>query len=172
VKERHEVHGRYAVLTVAAALAAGVLVAAAPPARAGCQDYSPGWQLCDGPVLPDGTWQRCQVNTASGPSPITSTSKCYQLGGNNPVPVLIGPPGHIDQPGGPAVAAAPPSGGDCQKYGIDGTELCDGPVQPDGTWQRCELHPDIMLQGTNSQCYPMGPNHFQPPFQTPDHIGS
>ena len=164
--------GRYAVLTVAAALTTGALVAAAPSARAGCQDYSPGWQLCDGPILPDGTWQRCQVNTASGPSPITSTSKCYQLGGNNHFPVLVGPPGHIDQPGGPAVAAAPPAGGDCQKYGIDGTELCDGPVQPDGTWQRCELRPDIKLQGTNSQCYPMGPNHFQPPGQTPGHIGS
>jgi hypothetical protein len=48
---------------LAAVLMAGGLIAAAPPASAGCQN--PGWwahpnaQQCDGPLQPDGTWQRC-----------------------------------------------------------------------------------------------------------------
>jgi hypothetical protein len=47
---------------VTAALIAGGLISAAPPAAAGCL-YG-GWMAagrCDGPVQPDGTWQRCVV---------------------------------------------------------------------------------------------------------------
>ena len=44
-----------------AALMGGGLLAAAPPASAGClYGGGPGvFSKCDGPVQPDGTWQRC-----------------------------------------------------------------------------------------------------------------
>ena len=54
----------------AAALAAAVLFVAvlvtSPPANAGCL-YGGGLSIsrCDGPVQPDGTWQRCVTFTAS-----------------------------------------------------------------------------------------------------------
>ena len=40
-----------------AALMAGGLIAAAPPANAGCVYGGPVLSKCDGPVQPDGTWQ-------------------------------------------------------------------------------------------------------------------
>jgi hypothetical protein len=46
---------------LAAALTAGALIAAAPPASAGCQYGGLVISKCDGPVQPDGTWQRCVV---------------------------------------------------------------------------------------------------------------
>ena len=42
-----------------AVLLAGGLIASAPPASAGCQYGGPVISKCDGPVQPDGTWQRC-----------------------------------------------------------------------------------------------------------------
>lgn len=45
----------------AAMLMAGGLIAAAPPASAGCQYGGPIISKCDGPIQPDGTWQRCVV---------------------------------------------------------------------------------------------------------------
>jgi hypothetical protein len=39
----------------------GGLIAAAPPASAGCQYGGLVISKCDGPVQPDGTWQRCVV---------------------------------------------------------------------------------------------------------------
>jgi hypothetical protein len=54
---------RFTTGGLAAALIAGGLFSAAPPASAGCL-YG-GWMgalsRCDGPVQPDGTWQRCVV---------------------------------------------------------------------------------------------------------------
>ena len=53
---------QYLVAGLAAALITGGLVGSAPPASAGCL-YG-GWMAasrCDGPVQPDGTWQRCVV---------------------------------------------------------------------------------------------------------------
>ncbi|HEY2501405.1 MAG TPA: hypothetical protein VGI68_08270 [Mycobacterium sp.] len=44
-----------------AAVMAGGLIAAAPPAGAGCQYGGLVISKCDGPVQPDGTWQRCAV---------------------------------------------------------------------------------------------------------------
>jgi hypothetical protein len=35
------------------------LITAAPPASAGCQYRGIAISRCDGPVQPDGTWQRC-----------------------------------------------------------------------------------------------------------------
>jgi hypothetical protein len=40
-------------------LAAAELIASPPPASAGCQYGGPVLSKCDGPVQPDGTWQRC-----------------------------------------------------------------------------------------------------------------
>ena len=42
-----------------ALLMAAELIAIAPPASAGCQYGGPVISKCDGPVQPDGTWQRC-----------------------------------------------------------------------------------------------------------------
>ena len=44
---------------MAAVLVAAGLVTSAPPASAGCQYGGPYISKCDGPVQPDGTWQRC-----------------------------------------------------------------------------------------------------------------
>ena len=48
------------IASLVAALMAGGLIAVAPPANAGCQYGGLGViSKCDGPVQPDGTWQRC-----------------------------------------------------------------------------------------------------------------
>jgi hypothetical protein len=46
---------------LAAVLMAGGLIASAPPASAGCQYGGLVVSKCDGPVQPDGNWQRCVV---------------------------------------------------------------------------------------------------------------
>jgi hypothetical protein len=43
----------------AALLMAAGLIVSAPPASAGCWYGGPVISKCDGPVQPDGTWQRC-----------------------------------------------------------------------------------------------------------------
>ena len=50
---------QYLVAGLAAALITGGLIDAAPPASAGCQYGGIAISRCDGPVQPDGTWQRC-----------------------------------------------------------------------------------------------------------------
>jgi hypothetical protein len=49
------------IASLGAALVARGLIAAAPPANAGCQYGGLVISKCDGPVQPDGTWQRCVV---------------------------------------------------------------------------------------------------------------
>ena len=52
---------QYLVAGLAGMVVAGGLISAAPPASAGCL-YGGGMgalSRCDGPVQPDGTWQRC-----------------------------------------------------------------------------------------------------------------
>lgn len=44
---------------VAAVLMVADLIASAPTASAGCQYGGPVISKCDGPVQPDGSWQRC-----------------------------------------------------------------------------------------------------------------
>ena len=104
---------------LAAALIAGWLIGSAPPASAGCQ-YGAGLVVskCDGPVQPDGTWQRCVVfNEAYSGSGLpygTVTHHCDAMGpdlhpwglafndtmspGGPPPgdPILGTPPTHID----------------------------------------------------------------------------
>jgi len=46
---------------------AGGMISAAPPASAGCQYGGIAISRCDGPVQPDGTWQRCmEYDESSG----------------------------------------------------------------------------------------------------------
>ena len=57
----------------AAVLAAGALVASAPQVNAGCQYGGITVSRCDGPIQPDGTWQRCVLfNSVNDGSPGTS----------------------------------------------------------------------------------------------------
>ncbi len=90
------------VAGLGAALSTGVLVAAAPPANAGCQYGGSYMSKCDGPVQPDGTWQRCVVFTHLMPSGMSSflvpERRCDLMGpGQNPGGFdFASPPVHID----------------------------------------------------------------------------
>jgi hypothetical protein len=54
---------------LAAVLIAGVLIGSAPQANAGCQYGGIALSRCDGPIQPDGTWQRCVLfNSVNGGS--------------------------------------------------------------------------------------------------------
>jgi hypothetical protein len=86
---------RCIVASLAALLMATGLVDAAPPASAGCIS-SPGViNKCDGPVQPDGTWQRCVVTThlsyQGASSFLIPERSCDVIG-----PGVGDPPGHID----------------------------------------------------------------------------
>lgn len=92
----------YIVGGLAFVLMAGGLIASAPPASAGCQYGGPVISTCDGPVQPDGTWQRC-VATAqwipSGASSFLAPVKHCDLMGPDLHPWGLGfadPPTHID----------------------------------------------------------------------------
>lgn len=76
---------RYLAAALATGLMTGALIASAPPARAGCLQYPvivfplpPANQLCDGPIQPDGTWQRCEE--WDGPDGQPTTERCYPMG--------------------------------------------------------------------------------------------
>ena len=87
---------------LAAVLMTGGLIAAAPPASAGCQYGGPVLSKCDGPVQPDGTWQRCVVSTylvPSGASSFLVPDKRCDVMGADQHPGGLGfadPPVHID----------------------------------------------------------------------------
>jgi hypothetical protein len=51
----------YVFAGLAAVLTDAVLVVSAPAARAGCLYGGLSASRCDGPVQPDGTWQRCVI---------------------------------------------------------------------------------------------------------------
>ncbi|SOJ57743.1 hypothetical protein MSIMFB_05220 [Mycobacterium simulans] len=63
------------------------------------------------------------------------------------------------------IAAAPPAGAGCQYGGVGIINKCDGPVQPDGTWQRCVAFANWVPKGASSYLVPdkrcdlMGPDH-------------
>jgi hypothetical protein len=81
VKERAMKH--YIFAGLAAVLTAGALVGSAPQANAGCQYGAIAVSKCDGPIQPDGTWQRCVIFTSinNGSSSYLSTDKgCDQMG--------------------------------------------------------------------------------------------
>jgi hypothetical protein len=86
---------RCIVASLAALLMAAGLVGAAPPASAGCIYGGPVLSKCDGPVQPDGTWQRCVVTThlsyQGASSFLIPEKSCNAMG-----PGFGDPPGHID----------------------------------------------------------------------------
>ena len=93
---------RYIVTGLAGMVAAGGLIAGAPPASAGCLD--PGWaahpfaQMCDSPAASDGMWERCLTYYPNGPRNSAETD-CYTMSAGNPPagdPILGTPPTHID----------------------------------------------------------------------------
>ena len=57
------------------------------------------------------------------------------------------------------IATAPPASAGCVPY-VRQTLLCDGPIQPDGSWQRCLPLPDTPYDGL--RCWLLGPGHAQP----------
>jgi hypothetical protein len=54
-------------------------------------------QECDGPIQPDGTWQRCMTYRNGGFIP---QNTCAQMSAGQPpwIPILSSPPTHIDDP--------------------------------------------------------------------------
>ena len=86
----------------AALLMAAALIASAPPASAGCQYGGPYISKCDGPVQPDGTWQRCvavaQLIPRGASSYLVPVKSCDLMGPDqNPGDLaLADPPTHID----------------------------------------------------------------------------
>jgi hypothetical protein len=71
------------------------------------------------------------------------------------------------------IAAAPPAGAGCL-YGGPVLSKCDGPVQPDGTWQRCVAAPQLVPHGASSylvperRCDVMGPDQRPPDLSFSD----
>ncbi|UXA19061.1 hypothetical protein [Mycobacterium sp. SMC-4] len=62
------------------------------------------------------------------------------------------------------VTTAPPAVAGCH-YGGQFLSKCDGPVQPDGSWERCVGVAQLVPRGFSSyltpvkHCVPMGPGH-------------
>jgi hypothetical protein len=94
---------QYIVGGLAAALMAGGLITAAPPASAGC--INPGWadlplaEMCDDPPNDEGMWQRCVTHLQGGPLSPGETD-CYLMSNGQPPlgadPRVGNPPTHID----------------------------------------------------------------------------
>ena len=87
---------------LAALLMAAGLIPSAPPAHAGCQYGGPVISKCDGPIQPDGTWQRCvavpQVIPRGASSYLVPAKSCDLMGPDqHPADLNIAfPPDHID----------------------------------------------------------------------------
>jgi hypothetical protein len=87
----------------AALLIAAGLIVSAPPASAGCLYGGPVISKCDGPVQPDGTWQRCVAVAQWIPSGLSShlvpVRNCDLMGpGQQSWDVAFtDPPTHIDE---------------------------------------------------------------------------
>jgi hypothetical protein len=92
---------RYVVGASAALLVFAGLITAAPPAGAGCL-YGGGFiSKCDGPVQPNGTWQRCVGVAGLVPSGFSShlvpVKRCEFMGPGQPAwdVAFADPPSHI-----------------------------------------------------------------------------
>jgi hypothetical protein len=83
-------------------LMAAELIAIAPPASAGCQYGGPVISKCDGPVQPDGSWQRCvavaQLIPRGASSYLAPVKRCGVMGTGQDTWDLnfADPPAHID----------------------------------------------------------------------------
>lgn len=91
------------VAGLAAVFMAGALLSSAPPANAGCQYGIPGiLGKCDGPIQPDGTWQRCVTYARlvpNGASSFLIPDKYCDVLGPDQSPsdqAFTDPPTHID----------------------------------------------------------------------------
>jgi hypothetical protein len=93
---------QYLLAGLAAAAIAGGLICSAPPASAGCQYGGAVLSKCDGPVQPDGTWQRCVAFTHLIPNGASSylvpERRCDVIGPDqHPGDFAFNdPPTHID----------------------------------------------------------------------------
>jgi hypothetical protein len=87
---------------LAALLMAAELIASAPPASAGCQYGGLFISKCDGPVQPDGTWQRCvgvaQLVPRGASSYLVPVKRCDLMGPDQHPGdfAFADPPTHID----------------------------------------------------------------------------
>lgn len=87
---------------LAGLLMAAELIAAAPPASAGCQYGGPVISKCDGPIQPDGTWQRCvaapRLEYRGASSYLVPERRCDVMGPDqHPGDLAFAdPPTHID----------------------------------------------------------------------------
>ena len=93
---------RCIVAGLTALLMAAVPVGVAPPAAAGCV-YGGGFiSKCDGPVQPDGTWQRCvavaQLVPRGASSFLAPDKRCDVMGPDQRPGdfAFSDPPAHID----------------------------------------------------------------------------
>jgi hypothetical protein len=93
---------RYTVGGSVALLMAAELIAIAPPASAGCQYGGSIISKCDGPIQPDGTWQRCvavaQLIPRGASSYLIPVKHCDVMGPDQQPSDLAftDPPTHID----------------------------------------------------------------------------
>lgn len=87
---------------LAALLVAAGSIVSAPPASAGCLYGGPVLSKCDGPVQPDGSWQRCVAVTRLVPNGASSylvpDKRCDVMGPDQrPADLAFAdPPNHID----------------------------------------------------------------------------
>jgi hypothetical protein len=94
---RRGIVGAFAALLMAAGL-----IAFAPPASAGCLYGGAFISKCDGPVQPDGTWQRCAAAARFVPnglsSYLTPDKRCVLMGPDQQPAdfTFADPPTHID----------------------------------------------------------------------------
>lgn len=95
--------GGLAATLLATGLIAGPAIGSAPTAQAGCQDnpllsFSTA-QKCDGPMQPDGSWQRCVIYYYLPPKSPPSQQDCHQMGPPGrqyPFHSFYQPENHID----------------------------------------------------------------------------
>jgi hypothetical protein len=93
---------RYIVGASTALLLAAGLITSVPPASAGCLYGGPVLSKCDGPVQPDGSWQRCVGVTQWVPSGFSShlvpVKRCDVMGPGQQSWdfAFADPPAHID----------------------------------------------------------------------------
>ncbi|WP_250150158.1 CDGP domain-containing protein [Mycolicibacter acidiphilus] len=86
-----------------AVLAVSGLIVSTPRAGAGCQDnpllFFSTAQKCDGPVDPDGTWERCVVYYYEPPKSPPMQKDCHRMGPvgqQYPSHAFYQPDAHID----------------------------------------------------------------------------
>lgn len=99
--KRYLTGGLVATLAFAGVTAAA-LIATPAAAHAGCQDnpllFFSTAQKCDGPIQPDGTWQRCVIYYYEPPKSPPEQRDCHSMGPGRDYPLhsFYMPETHID----------------------------------------------------------------------------